>query len=166
MYAIVEIAGQQFKVKRGDKVISHRLAEPEGRLVEFDKVLLIDNNGKVQVGTPTLTGAKVAATVVSHFRGEKLIIFKKKRRKGYQKWNGHRQELTELLIQGILPEGGTIQELLEVKKNRTPEAKNVLQESAKTEEPENLSKASKKETSRKKRTSSKKKSADSADANK
>ncbi|MCX8081717.1 MAG: 50S ribosomal protein L21 [Bacteroidia bacterium] len=116
MYAIVEIAGQQFKVKRGDKVISHRLQAKEGDLVEFDKVLLIDEDGKVSVGTPTVNGAKVAATVVSHFRGEKLIIFKKKRRKGYQKQTGHRQDLTELLIQGVLPNGGKVTDLLEVKK--------------------------------------------------
>jgi large subunit ribosomal protein L21 len=139
MYAIVEIAGQQFKVKRGDKVIAHRLSAKEGELVEFDKVLLIDDNGKVNVGTPTIQGAKVAASVVSHFRGEKLIIFKKKRRKGYQKATGHRQDLTELLIQDVLPNGGTVKELLEIKKKNAASEKSTSEEKTK--------KAAKKEAS-------------------
>ena len=92
MYAIVEIAGQQFKVERGNKVYVHRLEASEGSKVEFDKVLLIDNAGKIQVGTPSVDGAKVAATVISHLQGDKVIVFKKKRRKGYQKSNGHRQQ--------------------------------------------------------------------------
>ncbi len=101
MYAIVEIAGQQFKVQKDRKVFVHRLANNEGETLEFDNVLLIDNNGDVKVGAPLVSGAKVSAKVVSHLRGDKVLVFKKKRRKGYQKLNGHRQDLTEILIQDI-----------------------------------------------------------------
>ena len=101
MYAIVEIAGQQFKVERGNKVYVHRLEANEGANIEFDKVLLIDNAGKIQVGNPTVDGAKVAATVISHVKGDKVIVFKKKRRKGYKKKNGHRQQFTKIQITGI-----------------------------------------------------------------
>ncbi|MDO8999398.1 MAG: 50S ribosomal protein L21 [Bacteroidota bacterium] len=110
MYAIVEIAGQQFKVERGNKVYVHRLEANEGEKIEFDKVFLLDNGGKISVGNPTVDGAKVAATVISHLKGDKVIIFKKKRRKGYQKWNNHRQCLTQILIQGVLPKGETLKE--------------------------------------------------------
>jgi large subunit ribosomal protein L21 len=102
MYAIVEIAGQQFKVERGNKLYVHRLEANEGDKVEFTQVLLTDNAGKVTVGNPTVDGARVAATVIGHLKGDKVIIFKKKRRKGYQKWNNHRQYLTQILIQGVL----------------------------------------------------------------
>ena len=101
MYAIVEIAGQQFKVERGNKVYVHRLEANEGAKIEFDKVLLLDNGGKISVGNPTVDGAKVAATVISHVKGDKVIIFKKKRRKGYQKQSGHRQDLTRIQIEAI-----------------------------------------------------------------
>jgi|SRR4051812_7650704 len=110
MYAIVEIAGQQFKVERGVKVYVHRLDANEGAKVNFDKVLLVDNGGKVQVGTPSIEGASVAATVLGHLKGDKVIVFKKKRRKGYQKSNGHRQQFTQLLIQGILGKGETLKD--------------------------------------------------------
>ncbi|CAN5392448.1 hypothetical protein BH10BAC1_BH10BAC1_18460 [soil metagenome] len=116
MYAIVEIAGQQFKVERGVKVYVHRLDANEGAKVEFDKVLLVDNGGKVQVGTPSIDGAKVAATVLSHLKGDKVIVFKKKRRKGYQKSNGHRQQLTQILVQGILGKGETLKDEIKVEK--------------------------------------------------
>lgn len=116
MYAIVDIAGQQFKVERGKKVYVHRLQANEGADVEFSKVLLIDNGGKITVGSPTVDGAKVAATVVSHLRGDKVLVFKKKRRKSYQKLNGHRQDFTQILIQGVLGKGDTLKDKLEVKK--------------------------------------------------
>lgn len=120
MYAIVEIAGQQFKVERGNKVYVHRLEANEGEKIEFDKVFLIDNGGKISVGNPTVDGAKVAATVISHLKGDKVIIFKKKRRKGYQKWNNHRQSLTQILIQGVLAKGDKLEtELTAVRKVRT-----------------------------------------------
>ena len=101
MYAIVEIAGQQFKVEKDQKVFVHRLNAEEGSKVDFDKVLLVDNDGKVKVGVPTVSGAKVSATVLNHLKGEKVLVFKKKRRKGYQKLNGHRQYLTRIQIEGI-----------------------------------------------------------------
>jgi large subunit ribosomal protein L21 len=101
MYAIVDIAGQQFKVKKDQKIFVHRLESEEGAKVEFNEVLLADNEGKVKVGTPNLEGAKVTATVISHMRGDKVLVFKKKRRKGYQKLNGHRQYLTQIQIENI-----------------------------------------------------------------
>jgi len=116
MYAIVEIAGQQFKVERGNKVYVHRLEANEGAKIEFDKVLLLDNGGKISVGNPTVDGAKVAATVISHVKGDKVIIFKKKRRKGYQKWNNHRQSFTQILIQGVLAKGDKLQEELKAER--------------------------------------------------
>ena len=116
MYAIVEIAGQQFKVERGNKVYVHRLEANEGAKIEFDRVLLLDNEGKISVGNPTVDGAKVAATVISHVKGDKVIVFKKKRRKGYQKWNNHRQSFTQILIQGVLAKGDTLKEELPAEK--------------------------------------------------
>lgn len=105
MYAIVDIAGQQFKVEKDSKLFVHRLEGKEGSKVTFDKVLLMEDNGKVAVGSPLLAGATVTAKVVSHIKDEKVIVFKKKRRKGYQKQNGHRQSLTEILIEGISAKG-------------------------------------------------------------
>ncbi len=101
MYAIVDIAGQQFKVEKGQEVFVHKLDGEEGAKMEFDKVLLVDNKGKVQVGTPVVEGAKVSGKIVSQLRGDKVIVFKKKRRKGYQKSNGHRQYLSKVLIEKI-----------------------------------------------------------------
>ena len=101
MYAIVDIAGQQFKVEKGQEVFVHRLDGDEGAKMEFDKVLLVDNNGKVSVGTPTVEGAKISAKIIAHTRADKVIVFKKKRRKGYQKSNGHRQDLSKVLIEKI-----------------------------------------------------------------
>ncbi len=116
MYAIVEIAGQQFKVERGNKVYVHRLQADEGADLEFDRVLLIDNAGKVTVGNPVVEGAKVAATVIAHQKGDKVIVFKKKRRKGYQKWNNHRQSFTQILIQGVLNKGEKVTDKLSAEK--------------------------------------------------
>ena len=101
MYAIVEIAGQQFKVEKDQKIYVHRLDAEVGSMVGFDRVLLLEDGGKVQVGMPTVTNVYVSASVVSHLKGDKVKIFKKKRRKGFQVLNGHRQALTELLIEGI-----------------------------------------------------------------
>ena len=106
MYAIVEIAGQQFKVAKDQKVFVHRLAQEEGSKVSFDQVYLLDDGKAVTVGAPAITGASVEAKVVKHLKGDKVIVFKKKRRKGYRVKNGHRQALTELLIEGILAKGG------------------------------------------------------------
>lgn len=101
MYAIVEIAGQQFKVQKDQRVFVHRLDAEEGSSVSFDRVLLTDDKGKVKVGAPAIKGAEVSAKVEKHLKGDKVIVFKKKRRKGYAKKNGHRQYLTELTITGI-----------------------------------------------------------------
>jgi large subunit ribosomal protein L21 len=101
MYAIVDIAGQQFKVEKDQKIFVHRLAAEEGAQVEFDKVLLVDNDGSIQLGMPVVAGTAVSAKVLSHVRGDKVKVFKKKRRKGYQVLNGHRQDFTHLVIEGI-----------------------------------------------------------------
>ena len=98
MYAIVEIAGQQFKVEKDQQIFVHRLDNEEGSKVDFDKVLLLDDAGTVNVGAPVITGAKVTAKVLEHLKGDKVIVFKKKRRKGYKVKNGHRQYLTKLEI--------------------------------------------------------------------
>lgn len=105
MYAIVEIAGQQFKVVKDQKLFVHRLADKEGSKVSFDKVFLLDDGQKVSIGAPAITGASVEAKVVSHLKGDKVIVFKKKRRKGYRVKNGHRQALTELVIEKIQASG-------------------------------------------------------------
>ena len=102
MYAIVDIAGQQFKVEKDRKIFVHRLAQNEGDAVEFEKVMLIDNDGNIQVGAPVVEGAKVKAKVLSHVKGDKVIVFKKKRRKGYKKKNGHRQQFSQIQIEDIL----------------------------------------------------------------
>ncbi|MCK5638718.1 MAG: 50S ribosomal protein L21 [Flavobacteriaceae bacterium] len=100
MYAIVEIAGQQFKVAKDQKVFVHRLQEKEGSKVSFDNVLLLDD-GKITLGAPAIKGAVVTAKILSHLKGDKVIVFKKKRRKGYRVKNGHRQFLTEIQIENI-----------------------------------------------------------------
>lgn len=102
MYAVVEIAGQQFKVEKEKKIFVHRLTAGEGETLEFSKVLLIDNDGEVKVGTPVIEGAKMTVKVLEHTRGEKVLVFKKKRRKSYQKMNGHRQSFTQVLIEEIV----------------------------------------------------------------
>ena len=101
MYAIVEIAGQQFKVAKDQKLFVHRLADKEGSKVSFEKVFLLDDGKKVSIGAPAITGASVDAKVISHLKDDKVIVFKKKRRKGYRVKNGHRQSLTELVIEKI-----------------------------------------------------------------
>lgn len=106
MYAIVEIAGQQFKVAKDQKVYVHRLQEAEGSKVTFTNVMLLDNKGTVTIGAPAIEGAAVTAKVLSHLKGDKVIVFKKKRRKGYQKKNGHRQYLSEIVIESIVASGG------------------------------------------------------------
>ena len=105
MYAIVEIAGQQFKVAKDQKVYVHRLQEAEGSKVTFDNVMLIEDKGNVTIGAPAIAGAGVTAKVLGHLKGDKVIVFKKKRRKGYKKKNGHRQYLTEIQIEGISASG-------------------------------------------------------------
>ena len=105
MYAIVEIAGQQFKVAKDQKLFVHRLQDKEGSKVSFSKVYLLDDGKKVTVGAPAISGAAVEAKVVGHLKGDKVIVFKKKRRKGYRVKNGHRQALTELMVEKIIASG-------------------------------------------------------------
>ena len=101
MIAIVDIAGQQFKVAKDQKFYVNRLQGEAGSKVEFSEVLLLDNEGTVTIGTPLVEGAKVSGTIVAHLRGDKVKVFKKKRRKGYQKETGHRQNLTQVKIEAI-----------------------------------------------------------------
>jgi len=101
MYAIVDIAGQQFKVQKDQRVYVHRLEGEEGSSVEFGQVLLIDNEGKINVGAPAISGASVKATILKHLKGDKVTVFKKKRRKGYKVKRGHRQFLTQVQIDSI-----------------------------------------------------------------
>lgn len=105
MYAIVEIAGQQFKVAKDQKVYVHRLAAEEGANVQFDRVLLLEDGSKITVGAPAVSGAAVEAKVIKHCKGDKVLVFKKKRRKGYKVKNGHRQYLTQIAIENILASG-------------------------------------------------------------
>jgi large subunit ribosomal protein L21 len=105
MYAIVEIAGQQFKVAKDQKVFVHRLAGEEGDSVSFDKILLTGDGDNITLGAPAIEGALVDAKITRHLKGDKVIVFKKKRRKGYRVKNGHRQSLTEITIEGISVNG-------------------------------------------------------------
>ncbi len=102
MYVIVDIQGQQMKVEKDQKLFVHRINAENGSTVEFDKVLLVDNGGTVTVGTPTVNGAKVVLEVVSQAKGDKVLIFHKKRRKGHRKLNGHRQHFSEVLVKEII----------------------------------------------------------------
>ncbi|MDG1503786.1 MAG: 50S ribosomal protein L21 [Flavicella sp.] len=122
MYAIVEIAGQQFKVAKDQKVYVHRLQDKEGSKVSFDNVLLVSDGEKVTLGAPAIEGAKVTAKVLEHLKGDKVIVFKKKRRKGYKKKNGHRQFLTEIQIDGIAVGGA--------KKKAAPKKEAAAEETA------------------------------------
>lgn len=101
MYAIVEIAGQQFKVEKDKYIYTHRLSNEAGSSVSFNKVMFVDNSGKISVGLPTIKGATVTGKVLEHLKGDKVIVFHKKRRKGYKKKNGHRQYLSKVLIESI-----------------------------------------------------------------
>ncbi|RRQ50323.1 50S ribosomal protein L21 [Maribacter algicola] len=121
MYAIVEMAGQQFKVAKDQKVYVHRLQTEEGKKVTFDNVLLLDDGKSVTVGAPAIDGAAVEAKVIKHLRGDKVIVFHKKRRKGYRKKNGHRQSLTEIVIESIVAKGAKKAE--PAKKEEKPAAK-------------------------------------------
>ena len=121
MYAIVEMAGQQFKVAKDQKVYVHRLQTEEGKKVTFDNVLLLDDGKSVTVGAPAIDGAAVEAKVIKHLKGDKVIVFHKKRRKGYKKKNGHRQSLTEIVIESIVAKGAKKAE--PAKKEEKPAAK-------------------------------------------
>ena len=128
MYAIVEIAGQQFKVAKDQKVFVHRLAGEEGDKVSFDKVLLTGDGENITLGAPAIEGALVDAKITRHLKGDKVIVFKKKRRKGYRVKNGHRQALTEISIEGISVNGkkATSAKKEEAKSEEKKSAKNDL----------------------------------------
>ena len=101
MYAIVDIAGKQFKVTKDQSIFIPKMEGESGASVTFDQVLLVDNDGKVNVGTPQIKGAKVSGKILEHVKGDKVLVFKKKRRKGYKKMNGHRQDFTRVQIEKI-----------------------------------------------------------------
>lgn len=101
MYAIVDIAGKQYKVEKDKYIYTNRLAGEEGSKIEFDRVLLISDNGKTDVGAPAVKGAKVSGKILNHLKDDKVVIFKMKRRKGFRRKNGHRQPLTKVLIENI-----------------------------------------------------------------
>ena len=102
MYAIVEIASKQFKVSQNQQLYTPQLDAEVGKGITFDKVLLVEDNDTVDIGTPTVASAKVVGKVIDQVRGDKIIVFKKKRRKGYQKTQGHRQNYTKVLIENIV----------------------------------------------------------------
>ena len=136
MYAIVEIAGQQFKVAKDQKVFVNRLAVEEGDNIAFDNVLLIGDGDKVTIGAPAIDGAQVGAKVLKHLKGDKVIVFKKKRRKGYRVKNGHRQYLSEIVIESIVASGAvkaTKAESKEAKKSAPAKKAEPKKEPAKTE---------------------------------
>jgi len=125
MYAIVEIAGQQFKVKKDQKVFVNRLQTEEGKQVSFDNVLLLSDGDKVTVGAPAIDGAQVGAKVLKHLKGDKVIVFKKKRRKGYRVKNGFRASLSEIQIETIVASGAKKTAKAETKKTAKAETKTV-----------------------------------------
>ena len=102
MYVIVDIQGQQFKVEQDQKLFVHRINADQGAEVEFEKVMLVDNEGAITVGAPVIEGAKVVVEVLSHVKDDKVLVFKKKRRKGYRKLNGHRQQFSEVRVKEII----------------------------------------------------------------
>jgi len=143
MYAIVEIAGHQFKVEKDQKVFVNRLATEEGKKVSFDNVLLVADGDKVTLGAPAIGGAQVSAKVLKHLKGDKVIVFKKKRRKGYRVKNGHRQALTEIVIEGIIASGAKpakAEKAAPVKETKKVEPKAEAKPAAKAEASQDLSK--------------------------
>ena len=126
MYAVVEIQGSQFKVSKNQKLYVNRLKGKEGTKVSFDNVLLVDEDGKVKVGTPKVSGAVVEAKIISHQKDDKVIVFKKKRRKGYKVKNGHRQLLTELLIEKISQKKSPLSKSAEEKPKAASKPKAVV----------------------------------------
>jgi large subunit ribosomal protein L21 len=128
MYVIVDIAGQQFKVEKDQKIFVNRLEGEAGTKVDFDQILLVDDNGKIQVGTPVVKNMVVSTSIIEHLQGDKVKVFKKKRRKGYQKMNGHRQALTQILIENIGV--GEVRPKEVIQKETKPKATKVQKESA------------------------------------
>jgi large subunit ribosomal protein L21 len=170
MYAIVEIAGQQFKVEAGKKIFVHRIDAEEGENVAFEKVLLVDNEGVITIGEPVIENTVVECKILAHVRGDKVIVFKKKRRKGYQKRNGHRQNFTQVEILSIGPGSGTKKKAApkaekkeeapvaaEVKVTEVqPEVKEEVKKTSAAKAPAKKAPAAKKETAEKKEPAAKK----------
>jgi len=154
MYAIVEIAGQQFKVEEGRKIFVHRLEAAEGDNIEFEKVLLLDTDGAVTIGAPVIDNTVVEGRVLAHPRGDKVIVFKKKRRKGYQKRNGHRQDFTEVEILRIGAPSGTKKQA--APKAEKKEAEAPVAEEVKAEAKSEVKKAPAKKPAAKKEAAEKK----------
>ena len=130
MYAIVEIAGQQIKVAKDQKVFVNRLSTEEGKTVDFDKVLLVGDGSNITLGAPAIDGALVGAKVLRHLKGDKVIVFKKKRRKGYRVKNGHRQSLTEIVIESIATSGAKKAAPKKEEKKAEPKAAAPVKETA------------------------------------
>jgi large subunit ribosomal protein L21 len=155
MYAIVEIAGQQFKVEKGKKIFVHRLDAENGKKVEFDKVLLIDDEGKITIGEPVIKDTVIEGMVIDHVRGDKVIVFKKKRRKGYKVTKGHRQNFTRVEILSIneksLPEKAPAK-----KEAAHVKAETVVEKKSPEQKPEAKKSKTKKETAPAKKTAVKK----------
>jgi large subunit ribosomal protein L21 len=142
MYAIVEIAGLQYKVEQDQQIYVNRLQGEEGDKLSFDRVMLTDDSGNVTVGAPVIEGVAVNATILKHLKGDKVLVFKKKRRKGYQKLNGHRQYLTQISIDGFGKP--TAKPKKETKKAEAPKAEQPTVEKPKAEPVKKEVKASKK----------------------
>jgi large subunit ribosomal protein L21 len=165
MYAIVEIAGQQFKVEEGKKIFVHTLKAEDGKQIDFEKVLLIEDEGKITIGEPVIKDAKVEGKVVNQVRGDKVIVFKKKRKKGYRVKNGHRQNFTQVEIVSIngksLPKKQAVKKVAAEAPAAEPVAEKKVAEKKKT--------AAKKEETKKpeaKKTADKKPAAKNAEAKK
>lgn len=154
MYAIVDIAGQQFKVEKEQKLFVHRLEGKEESKVSFEEVLLIETNEKVTIGTPVIEGAKVTAKILEHLKGDKVLVFKKKRRKGYQTLNGHRQLFTQIIIENI-EEKGLKASKGESKKEAAKKTEGKVEEAAPEIEKKESQKSAAKKASAKKTTKSK-----------
>ena len=121
MYAIVEIAGQQFKVEKNDEIFVHRLDGEPGTKLEFSEILLVDHDGSISVGNPFVEGSRITGKILEHARGDKVIVFKKKRRKGFQKETGHRQDFSKILIENITLKGAAKEK--KVKKEKEEEVR-------------------------------------------
>ncbi len=138
MYAIINIAGQQFKVEKDQQIFVHRLPNKEGDKLTFDQVLFVENGDKTEVGAPAVSGASVTAKVIEHVKGDKVIVFKKKRRKGYQTRNGHRQQFTKIAIDGISLNGKKVEKAETSKPAEKTEAKKAAPSKKEVEVSENL----------------------------
>jgi len=142
MYAIVEISGRQFKVEKKQKLFVNRLDAQEGKKVSFDNVLMVNDGTKFSVGTPNVSGAQVDAKVLKHLKSDKVIVFKKKRRKGYKVRNGHRQAITEIEISDILTGVSKKADPAKKEAKKAAPAKKEAKKAAPKKEKQDLSKLS------------------------